>query len=1060
MIKYLLITCFTIFLSGQLLAQNVVISGEVKDERNDPLPGVNVIIDGSGSGTITDLDGKYQLEVPKGSKIIYSFIGYEPRTITVGNQSVIDVKLQPNLDQLDEVVVIGYGVQKRTNVVGAVADVSGQLLQETGVNNVAEALQGTLPGLFTEVNSGVPGGEDIKINIRGISTWADGGNEPLILVDGVEATGGFSQINAGEIESITVLKDASSTAVYGVRGANGVILVTTRRGQFGKPTISFSGGITAKSAVRPPEQLGSYDVLTLGQSAIKNAGNYASVRDDSFIEEFRNPNRNPYLYPDIDWYDELVRDVGWENNARINVSGGTDFVKYFTSLSYNHVGDIMKIDNVTDNYDPRFFFNKYGFRSNLDFSVTKSTKLKVDISGRSETQNAPNAAIARNSFDNVFKFINTSTPYLYPLYYPKEFLDEFPDERDPRPDDIRLSDGGLFLPSQPNAYNHLNNLGIKRFQRDVADITIVLDQDLGFLTKGLSFSSRVNYSTAFRYQRTMKVPQNFWYFNPETKEWEATDRDANYNTSALGFHPKGGELFNTSSRTFYYDARLLYNRTFDDHSVNFTGVFNRREKRSINDKKIEQFPVFQEDWVGRLVYNFKEKYFVEASAGYNGTDKFGPGYKFGFFPAGAVGWDIAKEGFVKTAVPWVNQFKIRYSYGITGSSGDPANDRGLYVEGYDEFDLEFGSAIFGLNGSGLSPRIGLAQIANTNASWETSIKQNLGWDVKLFDQNLSLTLDIFRERREDIFIRPVLASFYNPSFGSLGGAGKVTPPPFNGGSTKTQGVEFSTNYSWKLTNDLTLNLSANLGSAETRVVVREDRPFAPEYQKAAGKPLGWLQGFQTNGYLNNFEEAINSPEIQRGNQPGNYQYSDFNGNGQIDENDRIPFEGTAQPAISYGFNIGVNYKGLSVNARFYGKEGVVYSISGLYWYPNFTGDLLEAKTFHTDTWSPDNKDAKYPAFSNEAGAFYVKNSDRNIQSADFLKLQNLSVRYFMESDFIKRTLRISSMSFYLNGNNLFVWTKLPFGDPEGGNGVGGGDGGSFGNYPLVKRFTAGIDINF
>lgn len=1050
-LQYTSVLFFLLFFWQTTSAQTLRVTGKVTDgESGQPLIGVNVVIVGTTQGTITDLEGNYSLDVDENDKLNFSFIGYITQEVALNDRSVINISLVADMKQLEEIVVVGYGTQKRENIVGAVSDVSGQELVMTGLTNLSQTIQDRLPGVFTELSSGQPGADDARITIRGVSTFGDEANAPLILIDGVEAAGGFSQLDPAEVASIAVLKDASSTAIYGVRGANGVILITTRRGFKGAPKISVAAAVTAKALTSVPVQLGSYDVLMLGQEAIKNSGNYDGLRAQWYIDGFLDPDRDQIAYPDIDWYDELLRDVGWESNARVNVSGGTDFVKYFTSFSVNQVGDIVKTNTNDGYYNPEFTHNKYNFRTNLDFNLTKNTVLKTDISGRSELRKTPNTEVASDQFSNVFKYINEATPYLFPLYYTEEFLRAHPDPLAPNEQGIRLASATGETPYQFNAYNALNYSGMRKFRTDVVDIQIGLQQDLSSVIEGLQVSGRFNYSTLFSYGRVESWNRSQWLYDVEFDRWKPQTNGHNYNVSDLDFRGQGGESFRNSSRNIYYEFKIDYNRSFDFHNVGFTGVFNRTERR----RGASELPSYSEDWVGRVVYDYNRKYIFEFSAGYNGSEKFAPGKRFGFFPAAAVGWNIARERFVESNLPWLNTLKIRYSYGKTGSQSGP---RFLYQGGWEELGRHLGYMRFGLPARDEALRWAEVKIANPNATWEIAYKQNLGFDIELLNNDLSFTVDLYKERREGILVRSPQATYYRPGSGAeFNGKRGVTIrlPAINQGETKNHGIEMEGRYSRTTSGGFNYSFGGNFTIADSRIVFRADRPLVPDYQKQAGKPIGWISGHQTNGFINNFEEAINAPRVTGGNAPGRYFYADFNGNGEIDANDQLPMRETSQPFIIYGFNTGFSYKGFDFTARFFGKGGVSHPTSN--WYPFFNQNLLSAKTVHLDRWTPENQDAEYPAFVNTDDPFFQRRNDQNVRSTAYLKLQSITIGYTLQSAFLKESLGLGSMNFNLSGQNLYSWSDIPFGDPEGGNSVSG----TYGNYPLVKRFILGLNVNF
>ena len=1043
--KIKLIILFCLVLLGQMAWAQTQVKGTVYDETGTPLPGATVIEKGTTNGVVTNIDGVYTISVAGGATLQIAFVGYTTQDIPVAGKTIIDINLEPDTKQISDVVVVGYGTQKRAKLTGAVTDVSGADLRQSGLSNVTHMIQDMLPGVMTEIQSGQPGADDAKITVRGISTFSD--NSPLILVDGIVAAGGFSQIDPGEIASISVLKDASETAIYGVLGANGVILVTTRRGNKGKPRITVANEVTAKTLVDLPDQLSSYDVLMLGQEANKNANNYNGVRAMWYVNKFNDPDRDMELYPDVDWYDALMRDVGWENKTRMNVSGGTDFVKYFAQISYDYQGDIIKNLNSNGYYDPQFTFNKINFRTNLDFNLSKTTVLKTDISGRTELKKTPNVGVDPGDFGNVFKHINAATPFLFPLYYSEEFLQNHPDPLDPNAG-MRLASAMREQPYQANAYNDLYYSGMRKYRKDVLDFQVGLEQDLKFITPGLKAFARINYSTNFRYRKTEGRDRMEWLYDGERDKWYIESANKHYNTSPLDFHSSGGEDYEGNNRNIYYEGILTYNRTFGVNTFNFTGVFSRHEKHS----SVGSLPYYHEDWVGRLVYDYDDKYIVKFSAGYNGSEKFAPGKRFGFFPSGALAWNAHKEDFIADNLSFIKQLKVRFGMGKTGHE---SGARFMYEGGWLGANSRLGYYRFGDPMSSELIRYAEFKIANPNATWETAISQNLGFDLAVLNGDLSFNVDIYKEHRSNIFITQPVGSFYHPSFGqriSKYGA-NIGLPAINAGETKNHGVEFVTKYSHTFANGITFSAGGYCNYADNRIIYKADAAGKPEYQKQVGKPIDYNLGYQTAGYINTFEEAINAPDVNGGANPGDYFYSDFNANGRIESDDNIP-QGTRQPLFSYGFNMGGNYKNFKVAVRFFGKGNAHYTTSK--YYPNFEEYLLEAKTVHLDRWTPENTDATFPAFENTGTRFYQSRADVNILNASYLKLQSVTIGYTLRSDYLKKLLRIENMQFNLSGQNLASWSDLPFGDPEAANSVGAG----YGNYPLVSRYIFGVNINF
>ncbi|MEI7423897.1 MAG: TonB-dependent receptor [Prolixibacteraceae bacterium] len=1027
--------------------QKKVLTGTVKDNKGLPLPGVTVMVKGTTTGLITDTEGNFRLLVPSDAVVlIFSFVGMKSQEIQIAGKTTFHVVLAEETVEVNDVIVVGYAKQKRDVVVGAISDVQGRKLREMAVPNLSRALQELMPGVIGSVSSGQPGADDGSLTIRGVSTFT-GSNSPLILVDGIEDAGGFSRIGPNEVSSISVLKDASATAIYGVRGANGVILITTRRGEVSKPTITVSGYTTLKMVTSNPPSLNGLDALILQGEASKNAGQFGQVRSEAVMDMYRNPNRDPILYPDVNWYDLMVKKVGWENNAQINVTGGTDFVKYFSSLSYSHQGDMFKTDTQNGFYDPSFWYDKINFRTNLDFNITKSTFLSTDISGRTDQTNESNAPNTGADFYNLYKDIVYSSPVLFPAYYPASFITEHPDPLDPNATGIRLPDMSNMVPVQRNPYYDLNYTGFNRTKADVVNLNLALHQNLDFFTRGLNFDVKYAYSTSISYKKSYANAVYNYMFDKATNTWSIVSGQ-NYNQTSAGFHPTSGEDFSTSIKTKYYEAKFTYDRTFKNHNLGVLGVFSRKE----TEANIIDFPSYKEDWVGRITYNFATKYLFEVNAGYNGSEKFAPGKRFGFFPSAAAGWNLAKEDFFKSFLPKVNQLKFRYTIGKSGSEN---GNRFMYEGGWGSYGTSYSNLTgFGIPSSGAVQSWGEVKIANNDATWEKAYKQNLGIDLVAFASNLTFSLELYKERREDIFVTPLMASYFFASPSRAGQSGSaLSLPLINLGKTKSRGLEMVVSFKHELKNGLLFNIGGDLTMVDNRIVARSDAPLTPEYQKDAGKPIGWSSGYQTNGFFNDFEEAINAPNVTGGNMPGSYRYADFSGNGSIDIKDMVPFKKTAQPDFTCGLNFGASFKGFALSGRLFGKEGTYYGATYQYWYPNLDNGKPQGLTVQLDHWTPENKNAAYPSFSSITQPFYTNRNDRNFVDCSFLRLQSLTLNYLLTTAAVKKILHMTSARLYVTGNNLFTWSKVPFGDPEGGNAF------TF-NYPLVRRITFGIDMNF
>ncbi len=1036
-----LLLCFNV---AELRAQqsSTSISGVIIDEDGLPLAGVSVLIKGSTKGVVTDVDGEYLLNAAKGDIIEFSSLGYEPIERVVGNRTTIDITLVEEVGVLESIVVVGYGQQKRETVIGSVSDVSGKQIMEAGVPNLSLAIQDALPGVVVTVSSGIPGADDGSLSVRGGST-------PLILVDGVEVSDGFSQIDPSEVASISVLKDASATAVYGVKGADGVVLITTKRGSVGPAQFSVSASMTLKEAIRQEENVSALQLLEMQAIAAKNGGDWDLIKSKTLSDIYSDPNRDEELYPYFDWEDFLMNDFATEKNVRVNVTGGTEKVKYFASMSYTNQGDIFNTTAGTD-YDPSWHFDKVNFRSNLDFQITPTTKLSTDISGRMEILNQPKyPTLYIDSY--TWKTLDVASPFTLP-YYSTDFIEAHPDDIYPWDGDIRVYEGA-YLGMQMNPWRILNYYGYEQDRNDVLDYTLTLEQDLSFITKGLSGAIRYNRSTTSQYTDSEYTTSYSYFYDVDTETWSMAS--GSIDTSSSPYLPSGGESWQYYTDYTYYEGKLMYANTFaDKHTVNAIGVFNR----SIKTENITDFPYYREDWVARVTYDYMSKYMFEANGSYNGSERYAPGMRFGFFPSAAIGWNIAKENFVKDNASWIDSFKVRYSIGKTGTDG--GSSRFMYLSGYQEYSTNYvpGNGYYGFGDPTTlsSTRYGEATAANPDATWETALTKNIGIDAAFFKNTLTLTVDLYNEYRTGIMQSVTLPTYYNAGVGTVYTVGS---PSINIGETKKHGFEVDLQYR-KQFGEVFFTVGGNIQAVEDRYTVHgSDLPYSPDYQKYVGQPTTatYSTWTVTDHYLNDIDELANQvsvSSVQSAITAGSYCFVDFDGDGVITSSDRV-VSGSTQPDYTYGMNVGLAYKGWDLRLRFYGKEGNYHIATACYIYPYFEGEAMDVNTSHLDSWSPTNTDATYPSYyyGSDGTHSYTNATSALYTDCSYFRLQSAALSYNVSSDWLKRNLSISQMTLRLTGTNLFTITDVLYGDPEGGNGL------TY-NYPLTRRYIFGVDINF
>jgi TonB-linked SusC/RagA family outer membrane protein len=1031
--KLFVLMYFLLMITCLHAQEGTTVSGVVKDEAGITMPGVNVLIKGTLKGTITNFDGEFSIQVPSTSSVLaFSFVGYETKEREVAENIFFEIILFPSITSLEEVVAIGYGTQKKESLVSSISQVKGSDLQKMGVPNLSGALSGTTPGVSVISQSGQPGEEAANIYIRGRSSINE--SHALILVDGVEITGDFSNIDPNEIEAVSILKDASATAVYGVKGANGVIIITTRRGKVSKPLMTFMTESTIKQPTRFPERTDAYESIQLANVAYKNDQRWGDIYSEADMLKYKN-NVNPYLYPNVKWYDEVVKDFALSQRANFTIQGGTDFVKYFGSLGFLNEGDIFRTEKQGDN-DPRFNYKRYSFRTNLDFNLSKLTTLAINISGRLEDKNRPNMseeALQRT----IFELAYTLPPHYFPVKYPVDIFDQFPDANNPDANEERLGD--INLVEIYNPLQRLNKMGFTTETGSMITADFELNQDLEFIAEGLSFTGRFSYSSDYSYSRNYNYSVPTWHLH-EDGTWEIMgDPDGQENVLRV-WDNENLTYFNKSQ---YYRLQLKYENTFGKHDISAMGLFSRQNYEWGN-RSIINFPRYREDWVGRITYNYDNIWFIEGNGAYNGSERFAPGMRFGFFPSGAAGWNIANMDIFKSNIPWVSLFKIRYSLGQVGS--EAGANRWMYQ---GEFSADSKYYEFGVDFDNQGGTLIESKLSNPNATWETATKENLGFEINFFENALTSTVELYREKRDGIFITPRNVP---PYFGS-----SADIPKANLASTKSHGIELDFGYNNIIGEYLRYNFRAGFSFNDSRVIFQDDPPLLDEHLQNAGKPIGVNQVYVTSGYYQNIDEVVNAPaNIFPNAMAGDLKYLDYNADGVVDQKDRIHYGFSSVPRKEMTFQMGANYKGLNLRMLFAGSwEVTATSRQGgtLYIYPFFKG-YESARPEHFNYWTAENPEAQFPTLHIDLNHVNQQNSTYTLQDLRYFRWKNVDLSYAFTTDGLNNA-GLRSLRVYLSGNNLLLWAPLKFGDPEGGN-----TGASYANYPMMRRINLGLEVTF
>ena len=1010
--------------------------GRVVDTNGIAIAGAAVTVKGgSTGGTISDAQGAFTLRVRKGDVLHVSFLGFQAREITVTDASPLTIRLAEETHQVEDVVVVGYGVQKKESVLGAISQVNNEQLVNSGTTNITNAIAGKLSGVTTIQTGGQPGNNDANIFIRGVSSW--NGSTPLVLVDGVERS--FADIDPNEVASLSVLKDASATAVFGAKGANGVIIVTTRTGSTGKPkmNISLSYGLDFPTMI--PDHIGSAQTAELLNVALKNAQSYGSMIPRSEIEEYARPSSriNSIRYPDNDWFDIAMRRCAQTINANYNVSGGSQRVKYFLSLGYSHEGSIFK--DFSEWSNANFRYDRINYRSNLDFDVTRSTKLSVKVGGVLGIKDTP----TDKTVSGMFNMMYSASPMMYPAYYPAWVLEEIPDTDYPD-----ASGGRLSSPRTAYFGNIRTSLSTGEFEQTTDNklyTDINFEQKLDFITKGLSVKANVSLSTYYS-----RISQTATNSNPTFYiDWNRYDAgDGNpWIYSAASEHVyentpyavTRGAMQNNYYVTFYWEGALNYNRTFGDHTVTALALFNQRE-----NVKGTAFPYHSQGVVGRVTYDYKHKYLFECNLGYTGSEQFSPENRYGFFPSVAIGWVPSQERFWKEAMPWWSKLKIRYSDGLVGSdSGSRWLYFSDYVKGGDSYIYE-GAA------------------ANAVAQWEEARKRDLGIEMGWLNNRLTLNLDLFDEKRTNMLVKPNVTMLVGTSYKEV-----------NRGSMKKHGIDIELGWADKTPTGFGYNLTAMVSLNENRITNYEDAPYAPEYQKTAGKPYkGQTDGVSIvdSGYFESIDDIHNYPAYTTDwnfVNVGAYKYLDYSADGRLSVEDLHAIAGSQYPPVVCSFRAGFDYKGFEFSMLWYANLGkwVEYNKS---WEIEFNKGDYRITHSQLDYWRPDNRDANHATLvyggtsghpmymwaggSGDAGAKMMLEG-RTWRKADYLSLREVYLAYTFNAKRLRQKVGFRSLSLYLTANNLLTFTPLIEGDPASTTFTTG-------FYPQMTSLKLGVKIGF
>ncbi len=1020
---------FVLFTALPALAQNITVQGTVVDSEGSPIIGASIVLQNNNSvGESTDYDGNFTITAPKNSVLVVSYIGMKDKEVAIVSSKKLTIKLESSNQVLEEVVVVGYGQQKKASVVGAIAQASAETLQRTvGQTDIGNALTGNLPGVVTTTSTGMPGEEEPQIVIRSASSWNN--SEPLVLVDGIERP--MSSVDMNSVANISVLKDASATAVYGVKGANGVILITTKRGEVGKAKIDVSANYTIKAPSYLPNKLDSYDYLSLRNRSIEHElaispGSWDDMTPQSQIDMYRNQTtvEQAERYPNVDWQKELFKDFTTSYTANLNVSGGNDVVKYFASADYIHEGDLYKSFDTGRNYIAGYNYDRLNVRSNLDFQITKSTTFKMNISGSTGEKKAPWNMTNDWEIAQSWAGLYSTAPNVFIPIYSDGYFGYYPENTNIR-----------------NSITNLANNGIQYTTTSRINTDFMLNQKLDFITKGLSVMGSIAWDNVFtEYQRGINDEfngsPNIKWINPETGEtqyYTAYGQNTGFDPVAAPAWTLGtGELKNwETQRNMNYRIQANWGRQYGKHNLTAMGLVQRSENAYGSG-----IPTFREDWAFRATYNYDNRYFIEYNGAYNGSEKFAPEYRFGFFNSGAIGWMISEENFIKDNVKFLDMLKLRASYGEIGD--DNISQRWLYMStwaygGNTQFTTNLWNGAIGTPYTWYRE----STVGNPDIHWETVKKFNFGIDYSVFDGLLAGSVELFHDTRNDILVQGsnrAIPPFYG-----------VTPPTANLGEVVTSGYEVELRLNKRFQSGVRLWGNFAITGATNTVIEKDDPELLPDYQKAAGYSIGQTHSHMDAGFCNTYDALYGSPQFNVNDEsklPGDYYIIDFNADGIVDTNDSVPYGHTGTPSNTYNATFGVEWKNWSAFAQLYGVNNVDRSI------PLSTGLINKGEIWSTETAG--TAEVLMPRWMSTTSSY--SGGTESIYDASYIRLRNLEVAYTFSKEAIQG-IGFKYLKLYINGNNIWSWSRMP--DDRESN-FASSMGGGFGAYPTFRRYNFGV----
>lgn len=1009
------------------------ITGMVTDSLGTPLSEVSVYAEhDSKHGTLTDQNGKFILFVTDSATLVFSMTGYTSLQVKVTDRSFYNVVLQASINDLQDAVVIAFGKAKKEDVVGSVVSVNPAELKIPS-SNLTTALAGRIPGMIAFQRSGEPGADNANFFIRGATTFGYK-TDPLILIDGVEvSTTDLARLQVDDIQNFSILKDATATALYGSRAANGVILITTKQGKVGKVKVSFRGENSLSQPTRNLELTDPVTYMKLANEAVLTRDPLGvTLYSDSKIEGTA-AGKNPIIFPRNDWRDIMFKKTTMNQRFNLSLSGGGGVAQYYVSGALNIDNGLMKVDH-RNNFNNNISLKSYSLRSNVDINLTKSSKLTVRLSGSFDDYSGPPAGTDATSGGAVmYEEVMHANPVLFPAYFPT-------DEAHSYLKHIMFgnyNDGGYL-----NPYADMVK-GYKEYSRSQLNAQLEFNQDFDFIAKGLSMNAMMNISR-YSYFDVTRTYAPFWYtlkgYNPITEELFLTNLNPEGGTEYLNY-AQGEKNLSTS---FDLQARINYTHTFGDgHNFSSMLVYMMENRSNANAGDLQSSLPYRNLGVsGRMSYDFKKRYYAEFNFGYNGSERFDEHHRFGFFPSAGLAWTVSNESFFEPLKDVITNLKFRATYGIIGNDAiGAANDRFFYLSNVNMND-EGKGATFGTDRDYHLNGISISRYADPNITWETSTQTNYAMDISLINK-LDITIEYYKQHRKHILMDRAAIPFE---------AGFSAPVRANVGEAKGDGVDLSLNYKQHFNNSFWASVMGNFTYALSKFTKFEEPSYAEFYRTNIGTPINQRFGLIAERLFVDDAEANNAPYQNYGEYGGgDIKYTDVNGDGQITDADRVPLGFPTTPEITYGFGFSMGYKGFDLSAFFQGLAHESFWIDPNATWPFANNDAL-LKAYADDHWSEDNRNvnALFPRLSPNVNNNDIQSSTWWLRSGSFLRVKQIELGYTL-SDKLQKRLHTSNFRIYVNASNLFTLSHFDLWDVEmGGNGLG---------YPIQKVINIGVNVN-